>query len=66
MKPVPIPEHWTAEEALGIVAFLEGIVEAIWFVHGRQMGYHLRDKSPPVDPPDPIRHPNFGDDTIPF
>ena len=38
----PIPENWTAEEALVIAAFLEQVIGAIWRTHGSAMGHHLQ------------------------
>lgn len=41
MKHVTIPNEWSGEEALKLVAFLERVIEAVWRAHGREMGYHL-------------------------
>jgi hypothetical protein len=38
MRHVTIPRHWTGEEALTTVAFLEEIIRAIWRAHGDEMG----------------------------
>jgi hypothetical protein len=43
MTNIPIPQHWTADEALGVAAFLEDIVHAIWDTHGDAMGRRLQN-----------------------
>jgi hypothetical protein len=41
MKHVTIPTHWTGEEALDVVGFLEKVIHAIWRAHGGSMGQVL-------------------------
>ncbi len=43
MTNIPIPEHWSADDALGVAAFLEDIVHAIWGIHGDAMGRRLQN-----------------------
>jgi len=38
---VLIPEHWSAEEALVVVSFLQRITDAIWAAHGHDMASTL-------------------------
>lgn len=51
MEPIPIPEHWTPEEALKAVDFLEQIVQAIWNQHGSMISQMLREQYEPTDLP---------------
>ena len=37
-----IPDHWTGDEALTFVAFLEEVILAIWAQHGHDMAAQLR------------------------
>lgn len=47
MKHVTIPSHWTGEDALSVVGFLEEILRAIWRAHGDQMADVLNpDRAP--------------------
>lgn len=64
MTPLNIPTHWSAEEALTIVNFLQQLIDAIWQVHGVRMGQHLRelyDSMEDYAPPPPL-----DDDVFPF
>lgn len=38
---ITIPDHWTPDDALAVVSFLQRIVEAVWAAHGRAMNYRL-------------------------
>ena len=49
MTIIPIPEHWGAEEALRVAAFLEDVVRAVWDVHGRAMSQRLQDHHEELD-----------------
>ncbi|MBC8426159.1 hypothetical protein H8E07_18755 [bacterium] len=40
MRTIDIPDDWTAEEALTVVAFLEHLVDAVWAEHGDAMAEH--------------------------
>jgi hypothetical protein len=42
MKTLTIPDHWTPDEALSFVAFLEELIQAIWIEHGPLMARRLR------------------------
>ena len=52
MNKPPIPQYWSAEEALTFVAFLEDIISNIWSIHGHNMAMylqrvrHLQDRAP--------------------
>ena len=63
MKHVPIPAHWTGEEALSMAGFLESIIRAIRRAHGDEMSeVMMRDHCPPPDP-----EPDFPlDEELPF
>jgi len=37
-----IPDHWTGDEALTFVAFLEEVIQAVWSLHGHGMATRLR------------------------
>jgi len=37
-----IPDHWTGDEALTFVAFLEDIIQLIWDAHGAAMARQLQ------------------------
>ena len=65
MNAIPIPEHWTADEALEVVEFLEQIVGAIWNHHGWMMREALRLQYEPAEPPLEI-DATESDDIIPF
>jgi len=41
---IRIPDRWTPEEALLMVAFLNAIVDAIWQLHGDNMARLLRQE----------------------
>jgi len=47
IEPRPIPNHWTEEQALQVVDFLEDLIEHILWVVG--------DKTQEFDPPPPER-----------
>ena len=34
---IPIPHHWSSEDALNVVQLLDGIISAIWHLHGDGM-----------------------------
>lgn len=64
MKRVTIPRHWSAEQALSVVAFLDDVIRAIWREHGEQMADVLRrDVCRPVEETEPSR---LDDDDLPF
>ena len=49
------PEHWSGEESLLVVAFLESLIHTIWTLNGAKMGIALKthyDAQEP-QPPDP-------------
>ncbi len=60
MKKTTIPTHWSADQALILVTFLEDIIADIWVTHGRDMARRLRQREPqrPRRPDD--------EDTCPF
>ena len=39
---IPVPHHWTGEDALTVVQFLQEIIQAIWVLHGVGMNELLR------------------------
>jgi hypothetical protein len=39
---IDIPDHWTGDEALTFVAFLEEVILAVWGLHGHAMATQLR------------------------
>ena len=41
-RAVRIPRHWSGDEALVFVAFLENITHAVWAAHGRDMAACLQ------------------------
>jgi len=49
VKPFAVPEHWSPEEALRIVALLEELIGAIWDVHGYAMGTRLQQHYEALD-----------------
>ena len=65
MDPLHIPDHWSAEQALDIIDFLENLVDAIWMRHGWMMRAVLRERYEPIDP-SPIPEDTVLDDEIPF
>jgi len=40
MNTVEIPDDWTPEESLTVVAFLQNIIDAVWDKHSEQMSQH--------------------------
>lgn len=40
--PVHIPTHWSGDEALAFVAFLDRLEHAIWVAHGPEMAASLQ------------------------
>ena len=50
---IPVPHHWTSEDALHVVQFLNDIVQAIWTLHGDGMNEILRCPSARYDDPSP-------------
>jgi len=59
MRRVTIPAHWTGEQAISVVAFLEDVIRAIWRQHGDDMAHLLN----PNRDPEPDHHgsPLFDD-----
>ena len=41
-RTVRIPRHWSGDEALAFVAFLENITHAVWDAHGPKMAACLQ------------------------
>jgi hypothetical protein len=35
---VPVPEHWTVDQAIAVHELLEELLSAIWEVHGKAIG----------------------------
>ena len=70
MKTISIPEDWTAEEALSVVAFLEHLVAAVWSEHADAMVEHserLERLRRPVASHPLRRHRNLrSDNDLPF
>lgn len=66
MTLIPIPEHWGAEEALRVAAFLEDVVRAIWDVHGRVMNQRLQDHYEQLDAERDARQHGADQDNWPF
>jgi hypothetical protein len=63
MRRVTIPAHWTAEQALSMVAFLEDVIRAIWREHGDHMA-PLLDPDRGLEPDHSSSSPL--DDDMPF
>jgi hypothetical protein len=36
-EKLPVPPHWTGEQAFEVVEFLDQMIRAIWTVHGKKM-----------------------------
>ena len=71
MSTIDIPNDWSGEDALLIVAFLEEVVHAIWNRHHREMGLVLEHLSTADNSSSPIaasedEDPDFGDQVLPF
>ena len=70
MRHSHVPEDWTAETALDVVAFLDHVIQTIWDIHGRQMGLCLERRCLPcVDPAKAAGyapHAPANEDGIPF
>ena len=41
-RTVRIPPHWSGDEALAFVAFLDNLIHAVWVAHGRDMAACLQ------------------------
>ncbi len=71
MNSISIPDGWSGEDALIVVAFLEEVVHAIWNRHHREMGL-VMERPYTADNPDTQiarseeEDPDFGDDVLPF
>lgn len=50
MRHPHVPEDWTAEMALDVVAFLDEVIQTIWDIHGRQMGLYLEYRAEQLAP----------------
>lgn len=71
MNRVDIPQSWTPDQALAVVAFLERVIAEIWAAHGRPMRdriYQLSELLEVERPPAPNPNPpsTDPDDDIPF
>jgi hypothetical protein len=71
MSTIDIPDAWSGEEALLVVAFLEDVVHAIWNRHHREMGLllerpHITDDPYTSTEGSQDEDPDFGDQVIPF
>ena len=64
MSTIQIPDHWTAEEALIVVNFLDDILTAIWDVHDQQMARILQREC--EQPPEDLEDPDDPFPEIPF
>jgi hypothetical protein len=53
MKSVQIPTHWSGEQALSMVAFLDELIRSIWSRHGEEMAEVLRRDRAPTPSTDP-------------
>lgn len=51
-----IPKHWSAEEALTVVAFLEKTIGEIWWTHGKVMEGHYSRNEYLVKHAGPVRY----------
>ena len=71
MSSINVPDDWSGEDALVVVAFLEEIVLAIWSRHRWEMGLVIERRYRADNPNNRIARseeeaPDFSDDTIPF
>lgn len=72
MNAIDIPDDWSGEDALLVVAFLEEVIRAIWNHRQREMGLVLERQQTADDPVTSIDHFEddedvvFGDDILPF
>jgi len=54
MKHVTIPRHWSAEQALSVVRFLDDVIRAVWRQHGEEMAACMEYlRAPPSEMTDP-------------
>jgi hypothetical protein len=60
---LPIPEHWTPDEAIAVHELLEELIGAVWMVHGRAVTRRYRQLAAMTYEPAP---PRDEDDDIPF
>ncbi len=49
MRHVIIPIHWSAEQAVTVVDFLEEVIDAIWSQHCREMSDLYSNATAPHD-----------------
>jgi hypothetical protein len=64
-KAMPLPQHWSAEQALAVWEYLEDLAGLIWARYERQLIALLRPDDP--DPGDTAQLDLFDpDDDIPF
>jgi hypothetical protein len=43
MRPIPpIPDYWSAEQALAVYEFLDGLREQVWDRYGEQLTERMR------------------------
>jgi hypothetical protein len=70
MTLVPVPECWTADEAIAVTELLEELLAGVWQVHGdaiRSRYTEMMESEPPPRPePPPIDYPEPQPDDIPF
>ena len=67
---VPVPECWTADEAIAVTEMLEELLAGVWQVHGTAMRARYAEMmEPEPEPcwePPPIEYPEPQPDDIPF
>ncbi len=70
MSLLRIPDDWSGEEALIIVAFLEDVAQAIWSRYQWEMGLIMERRYNDNNPDSPIstseEAPDLSDDAMPF
>jgi hypothetical protein len=47
----PIPRHWTPEQALAVLEFLQALRHALWDAYGPELQQAWRDQIAPDGPP---------------
>lgn len=50
LPQVPIPAHWTGEQALIVVELLDALTSAIWAAHGDDIEHTLGCRTPTTQP----------------
>ncbi|MDA1266877.1 MAG: hypothetical protein O2816_17490 [Planctomycetota bacterium] len=59
---IEVPTTWTPEEAITILGFVDGLLDAIWHAYGPVIRRHEELHGPPPPPDCPEADP----DDIPF